>query len=46
MKVVRQALREEFSNCLADQQFKFAFYEDAKRVTITVAAWSCLALNP
>ena len=46
VKGIRQALRGEFGQSLADQEFKFAFDEDAKRVTMTVAAWSCLALNP
>ena len=38
--------RDDFGHSLADQEFKFAFDEGTKRVTITVAAWSCLALNP
>ena len=46
MKGIRQALRDEFGEGLADQDFKFNFHEDAKRVTITIWAWSCLALNP
>ena len=46
MKGIRQALRHEFGQSLADQEFKIVFDEDAKQVTITVAAWSCLALNP
>ena len=46
MKGIRQALRDEFGQSLADQQFKFAFDEDAKQVTITIPAWSCLVLNP
>ena len=37
MKGVRQARRNEF---------KFTFHEEAKRVTITLVARSCLALNP
>ena len=31
MKGVRQALRDEFGQSLADQEFKFTFDEDAKR---------------
>ena len=46
LKGIRQALRDEFGEGLADQDFKFNFDEDAKRVTITIRAWSCLALNP
>ena len=46
LKGIRQALRDEFGEGLADQDFKFNFDEDAKRVTITIKAWSCLALNP
>ena len=46
MKGIRQALRDEFGQSLADQEFKFAFDEDAKQVTITVAAWPCVGLNP
>ena len=46
MKEIRQALRDEFGQSLADQEFKFDFDEDAKQVTITAAVWSCLALNP
>ena len=45
MKGIRQALRDEFGQSLADQEFKFAFDEDAKRVTITIPAYSALALN-
>ena len=45
MKGIRQALRDEFGQSLADQEFKFDFDEDAKQVTITAAAWSCLFLN-
>ena len=45
MKGIRQALRDEFGQTLADQEFKFTFDEDAKQMTITVAAWSCVALN-
>ena len=41
MRRIRQALRDEFGQSLSDQEFKIAF--DAK---LTVAAWSCLALNP
>ena len=43
MKRIRQALRDEFGQSLADQEFKFTF---TKQVTITVAAWSCVASNP
>ena len=46
IKGIRQALRDEFGESLADQDFKFHFDEDAKRMTITIKAWSCLALNP
>ena len=46
LKGIRQALRDEFGQSFADQDFKFNFDEDAKRVTITIRAWSCLALNP
>ena len=46
LKGIRQALRDEFGEGLADQDFKFNFDEDSKRVTITIKAWSCLALNP
>ena len=46
MKGIRQALRDEFGQSLADQEFKFTFDEDAKQVTITIPAKSCLALNP
>ena len=46
LKGIRQALRDEFGDGLADQDFKFNFDEDAKRVTITIKEWSCLALNP
>ena len=46
LKGIRQALRDEFGQSLADQDFKFDFDEDAKRVTVTIRAWSCLALNP
>ena len=46
IKGTRRALRDEFGQSLADQEFKFAFDEDAKQVIITVAAWSCLALDP
>ena len=46
MKGVRQAFRDEFGQSLADQEFKFAFDEDAKQVSITEAAFSVLALNP
>ena len=46
MKGIRQALCDQFGHILANQEFKFAFDEDAKRVTITIAPWSCLALNP
>ena len=45
-KGIRQAIGDEFGQSLGDQEFKFAFDEEAKRVTITVAAWSFLALNP
>ena len=33
MKGIRQALRDEFGQSLADQEFKFDFDEDAKQVT-------------
>ena len=33
MKGIRQALRDEFGQSLVDQEFKFAFNEEAKRVT-------------
>ena len=46
LKGIRQALRDEFGEELADQDFKFNFDEDTKRVTITIKEWSCLALNP
>ena len=46
MRGVRQALRDEFGQSLADQEFKFTFDEDAKRVTITIPAFLVLALNP
>ena len=46
MKGIRQALRDEFGEELTDQDFKFNFDEDTKRVTITIKEWSCLALNP
>ena len=46
LKGIRQALRDEFGEELADQDFKFNFDEDAKRVTITIKEWSCLTLNP
>ena len=46
MKGTRQALCDEFGQSLADQWLKFHFDEDAKRMTITIKAWSCLALNP
>ena len=46
MKGVRQALRDEFGQSLADQEFKFTFDEDAKRVTIAIPTFSVLALNP
>ena len=45
MKVVRQALRDEFGQSFADQEFKFTFDEDAKRVNIAIPAFSVLALN-
>ena len=45
MRGVRQALRE-FGQSLTDQEFKFTFDEDAKRVRITIPAFSVLALNP
>ena len=38
MQGIRQALREELGQSLVDQELKFAFDGDAKRVTITVAA--------
>ena len=41
-----KGIRDEFGQILADQDFKFVFDEDVKGVTITVAVWSCLALNP
>ena len=43
---IRQALRDEFGQSLADQEFKFTFDEDTKRVSITIPACSVLALNP
>ena len=46
MRGVRQALRDEFGQSLTDQEFKFTFDEDAKRVSITIPAFSVLALNP
>ena len=46
MKGIRRALRNEFGQSLADQEFKFTFDEDAKRVSITIPSFSILALNP
>ena len=46
MRGVRQALLEKFGQSLADQEFKFTFDEDGKRLTITIPAFSVLALNP
>ena len=46
LKGIRQALRDEFGEELTDQDFKYNFDEDTKRVTITIKEWSCLALNP
>ena len=46
MRGVRQALCDQFGQSLADQEFKFTFDEDAKRVSITIPAFSVLALKP
>ena len=46
MNGVQQAVRDEFGKSLGDQEFKFPFDEYAKRVTITIPAFSVLALKP
>ena len=45
-KGMRQALRNQFGDVLADEEFQFEFDDDNKLLTLSVKSFSALGINP